>query len=364
MQVVLTLDPGGTERLVIDMTRALASSVQSVVCCLEGPGAWTAELASLDVPVIALNREPGFKPGLGLQIARSATEHSVDVLHCHHYSPFVYGQIGSLAGKRWPVVFTEHGRLSDAPPSTKRRFVNPLLGRLPAAVFAVSADLKRHMIREGWPQHRVHVIHNGIDPGDCPTPAERHAARTQWDLSPQHFVVGTVGRLDPVKDLSTLLESFALLQRLHPQSRLVIAGDGPDRAALEARAKALGLEAYVTFAGYRRDARALLPAFDVYANSSIHEGVSLTILEAMAAQLPVVATRVGGTPEVVLDEEVGLLVAPGSPEALAGAFERLLRGPERLAEMGRAARLRVQRHFSMDMMVNRYLDAYRAALSR
>lgn len=162
LQVVLSLDPGGTERLVIDIAKALAPSVDAVVCCLDQPGAWASELTESGVPVIALRRDPGFHPDVGRRIARIADEHRIDLLHCHHYSPFIYGQLAALMRRNLSVVFTEHGRLSDAKPSLKRRLVNPLIGRLPSAIFAVSADLRRHMIAEGLPAARVRVVHNGI----------------------------------------------------------------------------------------------------------------------------------------------------------------------------------------------------------
>jgi len=360
MQVVLTLDPGGTERLVIDLVKALGRWTDFSVCCLDRPGDWASELTALGVPVVVLKRTPGFKPTLGLEVARAAAAHRADVLHCHHYSPFVYGQIAAMV-QPLRVVFTEHGRLSDAPPSIKRRLVNPLLGRMASEVFAVSGDLRRHMLHEGFAASAVQVLHNGIDAGRRPTNVDRFAARRALDLSPTARVVGAVGRLDAVKDLATLVDAFADVHREDADARLVIVGEGPDRQAVTERAQALGLAAFVQMAGYRGDVRQLLPAFDVYANSSIHEGVSLTILEAMASALPVVATAVGGTPEVVIDEATGLLVPARTPAALATAMRRLLSDPERCHAMGEAGRFRVKRHFSIDAMAFGYLAAYRRA---
>ena len=154
MQLVLSLSPGGTERLVIEICRQLANRVESMVCCLDEPGGWAAELEALHVPVVALGRQPGFQPSLAVQIARLIKANDIDVVHCHHYSPYVYGLIAArLANVR--LVFTEHGRLSDAAPSRKRRLVNPLLSMLGGRVCAVSADLKRHMVAEGFPARRV-----------------------------------------------------------------------------------------------------------------------------------------------------------------------------------------------------------------
>jgi glycosyltransferase involved in cell wall biosynthesis len=306
---------------------------------------------------------------LARRIAHLARHYEVDALHCHHYSPFVYGVLAGCLKRRLGVLFTEHGRLSDAGPSRKRQGVNPVIGRLPASIYAVSDDLKRHMVAEGFPERRIEVVHNGIDAGPRPSGEARAAARREFGIPAGALVVGTIGRLDPVKNLATLLTGLTGLAALaalpartsagcHSRPHLVIVGDGPERPALEALARALDIVDSVHFAGYRSDARAILPACDVYVNSSTHEGISLTVLEAMAATLPVVATRVGGNPEVVVDGETGLLVPARSARHLAFAISRLLHDPQLRHTMGEAARWRVKRHFAIDRMVNRYLCAY------
>jgi glycosyltransferase involved in cell wall biosynthesis len=356
MQLVLSLSPGGTERLVIEICRQLANRVQSMVVCLDDAGAWAAELEGLHVPVVALGRQPGFQPALAVQIARLIRANHIDVVHCHHYSPYVYGLLASrLAGV--PLVFTEHGRLSDGAPSVKRRLVNPFLSMLGGRVCSVSGDLKQHMVTEGFPARRVQVVYNGIDPGHRPTAIERAAARDALGVPRDAFVIGTAGRLVPVKNLPVMLQAHALLLEKHPHAHAVIVGDGPQRGALEARAQQLGIAGSVTFTGYRSDVRALMAAFDVYVNSSTYEGVSLTILEAMASSLPVVATTVGGNPEVVIDHETGLLV-PGRARALAEAISLLALDARRRRQMGDAGRWRVIRHFSIARMVGDYVAAY------
>jgi glycosyltransferase involved in cell wall biosynthesis len=285
----------------------------------------------------------------------------VNALHCHHYSPFVYGVLAACVTRRLRVVFTEHGRLSDDGPSPKRRAVNPILGRFPGTICAVSDDLKRHMVAEGFPERRVEVIHNGIETGPRPTAAQRDQARRSLGLSAQTLDVGAIGRLDPVKNLPALLTAHATVLRRHRDARLVVVGDGSERPILERLACELGIGSSVIFTGYRGDARRLLPAFDLYANCSIHEGLSLTILEAMAASLPVVATRVGGNPEAVIDGETGLLVPARSAPQLAAAILSLAGDAGRRHAMGEAARWRVKRYFAIERMVDRYRRGYAAS---
>ncbi len=358
LQVVLSLGAGGTERLVIDISRALAAEAEVHCCCLDAPGEWAGQLAEAGIGVSALARRPGFRPGLARRIAAIAAAQRATVLHCHHYTPFVYGYLASLLRPATRVVYTEHGRLSDAPPSAKRRLANALFGRTRARVFAVSEDLRRHMIAEGFPAARVAVVHNGIDPGPPASPARRAAARAALGVSAETLCAVTVARLDPVKDLATMLEGLALARAGGLPCTLTVIGDGPERAALERRASAPGLAGAVTFLGQRDDVRALLPAFDLYLNSSVHEGVSVTILEAMAASLPVVATAVGGNPEVVAEPETGLLVPARSPERLAAAIGRLATDPEGRQAMGAAARRRLEQRFSFERMLASYRAAY------
>jgi glycosyltransferase involved in cell wall biosynthesis len=355
LQVVLSLTPGGTERLVIQLVRSLAPTFRMTVCCLDEPGAWAGELQQAGIDIVALGRRPGFHPRLGRDIAAVAERVGARVLHCHHYSPFVYGCIARACDPHLRIVFTEHGRVGDSAPSRKRRMANALFSRFPHRVCVVSADLQRHMAAEGFAADGVEVVPNGIDPGTLPDDRARREARQLLGVGDEAFVIGTVGRLDPVKDLPTLVEAFASVRQARPGARLVIVGDGPARAELERLA---GAAPDIRLLGHRSDVRRLLPGFDVYASSSVFEGVSLTILEAMATGCPVVATRVGGTPEVVVDGDTGLLVESRSPSALAGALARVAAAPGLAAALGQAGRTRVCERFSLDRMINHYATAY------
>ena len=357
LQLVLSLSPGGTERLVIEICRHLIGTVESVVCCLDKPGEWADELGKLNIPVVSLSRKPGFHPSLASRLARVISQHKIDVVHCHHYSPYVYGVLAAALRPGVKLVFTEHGRLSNAAPSFKRRMVNPFLSLWPGRICAVSNDLKQFMVAEGFPERKVEVVYNGIDPGERPRPGQCGAAREALGIPGDAFVVGTVGRLDPVKNLHSLLRAHAVVNAHHPHAHVVVVGDGPERASLEREAQRLGIAGTVTFAGHRSDVRFLMAAFDIYVNCSNYEGVSLTILEAMAATLPVVASRVGGNPEVVIDHETGLLV-DSHPRALADAVLALASDARGRHTMGEAGRWRVKRHFSLDRMVGQYADAY------
>jgi len=357
VHVALSLGVGGTERLIIDLVRRLSPRCVAV-CCLDEPGAWASELTEAGIPVVALHRKPGFRPSLALQIAGVAARFNAGIIHCHHYSPFVYGQLATLRSRGLRVVFTEHGRLSDAPPSAKRRLANRFIARLPGAFYAVSEDVRRHVMAEGFQAGRVGVIYNGIEPGVMPGPAERDESRRAMSMTDEAFVIGAVGRLDRVKDLGTLIDAFVIVRQRMPLARLVIVGGGLERLRLEQRVAQSGVQRAVTFTGHRDDVRKLLPGFDVFVNSSISEGVSLTILEAMASGVPVVATRVGGTPEVIEDDVNGVLVSPRNPWELAAAIVEIASDRDRAAAIAAAGRTRVETAFTSDGMIARYAHVY------
>jgi L-malate glycosyltransferase len=364
LQVAISLNPGGTERLVVEIARRVRPAFASTVCCLDEPGTWSGELTGEGITVTALHRPPGFRPAIGRRLAGVARQSGAAILHCHQYSPFVYGCVAALWNPGLRVVFTEHGRRSDQPPRAKQRVANRVLGRLGHRMFAVSEELRQYMATSGLPRKRLGVIYNGIDPGPAPAPAARAAARARLGLPEGAFIVGTVARLDPVKDLGALVHGFAAVRASRPDACLVVVGDGPERGVLERVAASASLGRSVSFLGERSDPREILPAFDAYVNSSVTEGVSITILEAMAACLPVVATSVGGTPEVIGDRRHGLLVPARSPQAIARALAELAGAPALREQLGAAARRRVEERFTADRMVAEYMDVYRACGGR
>jgi len=325
------------------------------VCCLDEGGTWGRDLEATGVSVTALRRRPGFHPALGREVARAARRHGATVIHAHHYSPFVYSAIARLwRGPR--VIFTEHGRLSDKGPSTKRRLANQVFSTGAAHVYTVSRELGQHLVAEGFPSAKVSTIYNGIDVGPRPSEEDRRAIRELLGASADAFVVCTVARLDPVKDLATLIDAVARLANQTP-TLLAVIGDGDERGRLEQAARDCGVSHLVRFLGHRDDARRWLAGCDVYANSSISEGISLTILEAMAATLPVVATSVGGTPEIV-EDSCGRLVPPRDPGALAAALLEMACRREIRRALGQAARARVEQNFTIQRMVGDYAAVY------
>ena len=253
------------------------------------------------------------------------------------------------------VVHGEHGTLQVKP---HQRFLQRRAWLSADRVLSVSSRLAERMAAEmKLSVERITTIRNGVDLSRF-NPGHRAAARAALDLPAEALVLGSVGRLVPVKDHATLLEAVALLKRDRVDATLVLSGDGPLRDALLARAAALGIQNQVRLLGHRKDVEVVLAALDVFVLSSVSEGLSNTILEAMATGLPVVATRVGGADELVRDGETGLLVAPGSPREMAAALGRFVTDRAARRTMGAAGRDRVEAEFALSTMVQRYEALY------
>jgi glycosyltransferase involved in cell wall biosynthesis len=235
------------------------------------------------------------------------------------------------------------------------------------AAIAVSDDTGREWIRRTrLAPRRVVTIHNGIDAGSCPPTVERAGARRKLGLPMDNdtLIVGGVGRLDPVKGFDLLLDAIALLAPQHPKLILALAGDGPARHTLQQQAARLGITDRVYFLGFCKDVRQVYAALDIFAMPSRCEALPYALLEAMTAQIPAVASRIGGVPEVVVPNQTGLLIPVGDSHALANALASLLSNPDLRQEMGRAARERIIQHFSEREMVAQTLALYRQLLNR
>jgi glycosyltransferase involved in cell wall biosynthesis len=232
----------------------------------------------------------------------------------------------------------------------QHRLVEKFIDRYIAVSDAVAQQLRKtfHV-----PAYKIHVIHNSI-PIDRFNCTASQAFKAKLNLGSERQVVLTVARLDPQKGYSYLLEA---IQHVH-DAIFVIAGDGPEKTALEVQADKLGIDDRVIFLGYRQDIPELLAGCDLFVLPSLYEGLPLSILEAMAAGKAVVATAVGGTPEAVLDGETGLLVPPSDPVALARAIREILSNPSLLRKMGATGRERVVREFSSATMVHRISHLY------
>jgi glycosyltransferase involved in cell wall biosynthesis len=335
VHVVNQLDMGGMEKLLIEFARHADRKQFSLhFISLSGRGVLADEIEALGWQVTSLDDRQGLRPGLVLRLARLFRTLGADVVHTHNTRPLLYaGPAARLAGVK-RVLHTRHGTRFGAPRRVTALF--RLACMTTDVVVCVSADSARIAASEGIDPKKIRTLLNGID-----------LTRFRQAAPESDGPVVAIGRLSPEKDFATLIRAAEIVTRRDPTFRLVIAGDGPCAEELRRLVVDLKLESAVQLLGQVRDIPSLLAGGSAFVLSSITEGVSLTILEAMAAGLPVVATRVGGNPEVVVDGITGTLVNPSDPKGLASALEEMWSKADRRQTMGLAGRDRVERHFDV-----------------
>ena len=357
LHVLFTLQTGGAEYVALNLLERLdGHRYDRHVVSLTGEGDLADAFRRQGVQVHMLHKRSGLDPMLALRLLRLCRRLRPDIVHTHNATPWLYAVLAAK-GSGASLYHTEHSNLF--PHQRRLMRAERWLARWTDVIISDSEKVKRHLVeRQGLPGRKITTILNGIDTERFSRPVDVAGVRRALGLNGSGPVIGTVGRLAEVKDHATLLEAFRRILEAMPQALLLIVGDGPLRAELEASARRLGIAGRVTFLGRRADVSQLLRAFDIFVLSSISEGLPLSVPEAMAAGVPVVATDVGALREVVSDPAFGVLVPPKSPERLAEAVLALLRDETRRGVISRAARERVQATFDVTRMVHDYETAY------
>ena len=358
VQVTPSLRVGGLENVVVRLVEHLVPLAEQAVVTPAGAGP-LAERVPVGVPVFPLGEAHRQDRWNALRMARLFRRLRPDIVHTRNWT-CIDAIIGARLAGVPVVIHGEHGREAADPEGRNRRRqqVRRLLSPFVTEFVTVSRDLARWLIEEvRVPARKVRTIYNGVDTERYAL-GDRAAARRALGIRPDWTVAGTVGRLDPVKDQVGLIRAFAQVANKGP-SVLVIAGDGPSRRQLEALVGELALGDRVRLLGERDDVPLILRALDIFVLSSIGEGISNAILEAMATGLPVIATRVGGNSELVRDGLTGRLIEPRSPEALAEALAAYGDDPGLARAHGAAGRERVAREFGLDRMRAAYTALYR-----
>jgi L-malate glycosyltransferase len=363
-QLLHGLPIGGAEVLATRLARQLGDRYRFVFVCLDELGTLGEQLRGEGFGVHVLGRRPGVDLLCPLRLAALFRRERVALVHAHHYTPFFYGVTARLLWRRAPVLFTEHGRHQPDYPRRKRIMANRLLLERRDRVIAVGEAVRQALLHnEGIPARRVGVIHNGIDLARFTARSEdRRAVRQELGIGPVDLLLLQVARLDPIKDHATALRTVARVAAQRPDVRLLIVGEGPQLHAIQEQMVQQQLSDRVRLLGLRTDVPRLLAAADVFLLTSTSEGIPLTVLEAMAAGVPVVSTAVGGVGEIIADGVTGLLAPPGDDAALADAVGRLAAQPDFRREMSRRGRERVETLFSETRMLDSYDRLYREML--
>ncbi len=349
MHIVLNFDIGGLENLVFEMARMQSKRNEVIVCSLE-PEVSSRKIEVDGFKVVYLNRKPGRDFRLLFELHNLLRHERPDIVHTHNIVPLVYGALARFFIKIPVLINTRHGQEDMRKPGF---FWNAY-----DFIITISHSAKDRLLANNKIEpKKIRVIHNGIDisrfngfkEAGSPVPVEKNG----------RLVVGTVTRLDHYKDIPNLISGFEKVFNYFGDAELWIIGDGPMKKELEEFVFSKGLGEKVIFWGWQKDIASIDKEMDVFVLPSVTEGISIALLEAMACGRPIVATRVGGNPEIVIDGETGFLVSPKEPDKMAEAIIKVLSDREMAKKMGEAGRRRVEEEFSLERMVREYEKLYK-----
>jgi len=346
----------------VDMSLAFATDFDVQVVCLDEPGKWAPVLRERGIEVNCVWRQPGMDLSVPRKLAQQFRRRDVDIIHAHQCTPWFYAALSRLLHSRPRLLLEEHGRFYPELKNRKRALVNRwLIRRLTHAFVAVSQDIRQRLeAYEGLDAREIDVVYNGITAPAALAAEDRIALRASFGIRPDDFVVGTVGRFDSIKNLPMLVKALAEVGSIDPAVRGLLVGDGPVMASIKSLVASTAMADRIHLAGYRSDAGNLTQCMDLFVLSSLSEGTSMALLEAMAAGVPCAVTAVGGNPEIVLGGSTGWTVPSDDSAALALVMRSAVAadGPRRGYAQG--GKSRYIEHFT----ARRMIEAYRAQYQR
>ena len=384
LRIIARLNVGGPARHVVVLDRGLRQKGYDTLLVhgSVGPGESSLEHASAEAG-ISTRKVPELGPRINplddvralWSLLRLVFTVRPDVIHTHTAKAGTLGRLAAFAfnatrgrSRRAIVVHTFHGHVFEGyfSPAASRliRAVEKCLGMVTDRIVTISPLQRRDLVERFHiaPAKKVVTVPLGLDLAPLLQSSRSPQARARFGVGPDEFVVGYVGRLVPIKDLSTLVAGFQAALGDVPRARLIIAGDGPVRSQLAQQAERLGIADRVKFIGWTEQLVDLYGALDVCVLTSLNEGTPVAAIEAMAAGTAVIATAVGGVPDVVVDGRTGLLVPPRDASKLAAALAMLARDPGKLRDLAESARREVADRFSSDRLIGDIDNLYRAAV--
>jgi glycosyltransferase involved in cell wall biosynthesis len=363
MRVLQLLSSGGVygaEKMVVSLAKGLEQmGCHCILGVLDNLHVESSDVITFmrrqNLPVVVFPCKGKMDFNMVHKIRRCMRSHEIGLVHSHSYKTDFYGYLAARDSKS-PILATSHFWTRRTKSLRLYAYIDQFMLRRFNHVVAVSDEIAGEIIASGVPSAKVSVIDNGIDLAAFrnPTPGVGVEFRERGMR-----IVGAVGRLVDQKGFDFLLRAIPRILERFPGTVFLIAGEGTERAKLEALASELGITGQVYFMGARNDMPNVYASFDVFVLPSLNEGMPIALIEAMATAKPVVATRVAAVPKLVIDGETGLLIEPQSPQALSDAICQLLENSVLRERLGRAARAKVEQQFSSQVMAQRYLKLYR-----
>ncbi|MCI0514527.1 glycosyltransferase [candidate division KSB1 bacterium] len=358
LHVLPSLEIGGMENALITLINAMDRSIfNNYIFCFDSDSSRNqlqSRLADSSLPIYNFEKGEGVDYWLPIKIARLLRKEKIDIVHTRNFAALLYGATAASLARTQAVIGDIRGYI---PPDQGQKCRQ--LSFLVSKFVAVSQDIRRLLAGEYRIDGTgVQTIYNGVDFNYIPVPPRKKIARRALGFALEDLIIGTVGRFEPVKDYETLLRASAPILYKNRLAKLLMVGDGSQRETLQRLAIELGISAQTVFTGYQNGVSNYLEAMDLFVLTSLSEGISNVLLEAMATSLPVVATAVGGNPEVVVQEETGYLVPVGDVRTISEKIEGLLSNPMLARQMGQVGRQLVEQKFTIEKMVTEYQRLY------
>ena len=360
LHLIETSGPGGAERVLINLVENLDRARYGSIICLLKDGWLASQLRQRGFETVTIPQRAGHDLGWVYKSIELIRRKRIDLLHSHEFGMNIYGSIASRL-MQVPIIATVHGKAYYGE-RWRRRMAYRFVARRAAQMVAVAEDIRRFLIdRVGVSPRKLCTIYNGVDAKTVCSAEDGARVRQELGIAETTPVIGTIANLYPVKGHTFLLKAAAEVAKVVPQAVWLLAGRGGLLDQLQDEARQLGIKDKVRFLGFRNDPAALLQAMDLFVLPSLSEGLPVSVLEAMAAGRPVVATDVGGNREVIVDGRTGFLVPPGDSSALASRMITLLANSDLAHGYGAEGRSRVCQHFSLERMVRAYETLYAVA---
>ncbi len=352
---------GGAQSVMTNLVKNINQEefIPFVACLFGGNTTIAKELRAKGIIVKDLGMTHFWRVDALWRLYRLIKQQKVQILHASLFHASIAARIiGKMA--RVPIIISWRHNIFHG--SYGREVISKLTSFLDDAVTAVSLEAKNAEIKSSrLNKDKIQVIYNGVSTEKFCLNEYRNFKKLKHEIGIKDYElnIGYIGRINPVKSIDTLLEAFMILSKSENKDMsLLIVGEGETRNKLKNLSISLGIMQEVYFLGSRNDVPQILSTLDIFVLPSKSEGMPMVILEAMAAGLPVVATNVGGTPEVVIDGETGFLVPPGDPQALADVIKKLMDDPELRRKFGKAGRERVEKHFTIEETVRKTEELY------
>lgn len=359
MHITYDMRIGGTEMVIKNLIDgADKQQFEMSVLCIESPlGPFAKDLIQDGITFHELNRQPGFDKSLIKNIRKIIKKNNIDIIHCHQYTPWVYGVIAAMF-TRTKVIFTEHGRFYPDSSTWKRKLINPILNVFTNQVTAISEATKQALVEfENIPEKDINVIYNGI--AELTFDAKKvESLRESLNIPTHHAILGTVARFDPIKNHIMMLNAFAKVLIQQPNCTLVIVGDGEERQNIENCIKELKIKENVILVGYEPKPAEHIALMDIFLLSSLSEGTSMTLLEAMSIGKPCIVTNAGGNPEIIIHGKNGLVTKNDDASDFSKAILTMLSSAEVMTTYGQQGQNIFNDNFSEAAMNKKFTGVY------